>query len=252
MCRMLVVDDSTTSAKVKLLSEMLGLRVYVFEASCRQTALEQLRSGNRIDILMANIDMPNVDGFELCEQALHLQPWIKRVILTSGSDFASAKRAVNMQLNGYINKPINVNEFIGVMNECFPEAMAERDTPTNPTKQYWDELAKRKVIADVLAIIEKEYHTDLSLDYLAKRVHMSACYLSTLFRKSMGQSLLAYLIDFRMVKAAELLANTDDRVCDISEQVGYRSVPYFCTAFKRKFLITPAQYRKLHSAILMS
>lgn len=252
MCRMLVVDDSATSAKVKLLSEILGLRVHVFEAACRQTALEQLQSGDRMDVIMANIDIPDLDGFELCEQALHLQPWIKRVILTSRSDFASAKRAVNMQLNGYITKPIDVNEFISMMNECFPEAMMERDTPQNTTKQYWDDLAKRKVIADVLAIIEKEYHTDLSLDYLARRVHMSSCYLSTLFRKSMGQSLLAYLIDFRMVKAAELLANTNDRVCDISVQVGYRSVPYFCTAFKRKFLITPAQYRKLHGALLMS
>ena len=216
MCRMLIVDDSATSAKVKLLSDMLGFRLNILEAGSRQNAIEYLQSGNRMDILMTNIDFPHIDGFELCEQALHLQPWIKRVIITENNDFQSAKRAVNMQLNGYITKPIDVNEFICVMNECFPETMAERDTPANLSKQYWDEMAKRKVIADVLAIIEKEYHTDLSLDYLAKRVHISACYLSTLFRKSMGQSLLAYLIDYRMTKAAELLANTDGRVCEIS------------------------------------
>ena len=102
----------------------------------------------------------------------------------------------------------------------------------------------RARIQEVLQIIHKEYQTDISLDYLAQCVYISPCYLSTLFNKLVGTSLLAYINDYRMNQAAFLLTQTATTVTDICYLVGYRNLPYFCTRFKAKYHMTPAQYRR--------
>ena len=73
---------------------------------------------------------------------------------------------------------------------------------------------------------------------------ISPCYLSTLFSKLVGTSLLAYINDYRMHQAVSLLTQTDTTVTDICYLVGYRNLPYFCTCFKTKYHMTPAQYRR--------
>ena len=102
----------------------------------------------------------------------------------------------------------------------------------------------RSRIQEVLHIIHREYQDDISLDYLAQRVYISPCYLSTLFSKIVGTSLLAYLNDYRMHQAVTLLTQTDPTVTDICYLVGYRNLPSFCTSFKAKYHMTPAPYRR--------
>lgn len=102
----------------------------------------------------------------------------------------------------------------------------------------------RDRIQEILHIIHREYQNDITLDYLAQKVYISPCYLSTLFSKCMGTSLLAYINDYRMQQAVALLTKTDITVTDICVQVGYRNLPYFCTCFKTKYHMTPAQYRR--------
>ncbi len=104
-------------------------------------------------------------------------------------------------------------------------------------------------IQEVLHIIHNEYQNDISLDYLAQRVYISPCYLSTLFSKLVGTSLLAYINDYRMYQAECLLTQTDTTVTNICYQVGYRNLPYFCTCFKSKYHMTPAQYRRSSIAL---
>ena len=47
-----------------------------------------------------------------------------------------------------------------------------------------------------------------------------------------------------MHQAVSLLTQTDTTVTDICYLVGYRNLPYFCTCFKTKYHMTPAQYRR--------
>lgn len=101
---------------------------------------------------------------------------------------------------------------------------------------------------EVLGIIHKEYTQDISLDYLAQKVYLSPCYLSMLFSKYIGVSLLAYLNSYRMEQAIVLLLETDTKVKDICQMVGYRNLPYFCTCFKNRFQMTPAQYRQSYGS----
>ncbi|WP_225446569.1 response regulator transcription factor [Paenibacillus rhizovicinus] len=102
----------------------------------------------------------------------------------------------------------------------------------------------RKVIEDIVRIIECEYGTDLSLESLAERVYLSPSYLSHLFKKHMGISFNKYLTLHRMEKTKELLLTTNRKIVDIGLEVGYGNFPYFSTLFKTHYGKTPSQFRE--------
>ncbi|WP_340003768.1 response regulator [Paenibacillus sp. FSL K6-0276] len=102
----------------------------------------------------------------------------------------------------------------------------------------------RKVIEDVQTIIQMEYGSDIGVDYLANRVFLSPSYLSFLFKKSTGQSLIKYITAVRMERAKELLRESTIKVVDIASTVGFANTSYFNLMFKQHNGLTPIQYRE--------
>lgn len=67
--------------------------------------------------------------------------------------------------------------------------------------------------------------------------------ISSRFTKKCGYTFIAYLNQLRLERARELLLQTDWRMYEISEHVGYNSVEHFNHTFKKKFGISPSDYR---------
>ncbi|MGI6070143.1 MAG: response regulator [Blautia sp.] len=94
------------------------------------------------------------------------------------------------------------------------------------------------------AYIEKHYReSDLSAETLCRQLNVSATYFSTIFKKEVGQSFVAYLTKLRLEHAVELLRTTEDKTYVISEQVGYTEPNYFSYVFKKQYGISPSRYR---------
>ena len=85
--------------------------------------------------------------------------------------------------------------------------------------------------------------TDLSLERIADQVHLSANYVSTLFKKHSGMNISDYIIKIRMEHAAGLLSATNFRTYEIAERVGYTNSQYFSVLFKKFYGMTPKEYR---------
>jgi two-component system, response regulator YesN len=98
-------------------------------------------------------------------------------------------------------------------------------------------------IDKVLSIIGDEYQNDISLEYLAAKVFLTPTYLSYLFKREVKESLIKYVNRYRLERAKALLGDTNIKIIDISNRVGFASQSYFCTIFKNYYGITPAQYR---------
>ena len=96
---------------------------------------------------------------------------------------------------------------------------------------------------DVLRYLQAHYREDISVAQIAQRLGMSENYLSRTFNKSMGMSIPNYVNNYRMTKAQDYLRNTNMKIYEIADALGYNSVSYFNTAFRRVTGITPAQYR---------
>lgn len=102
--------------------------------------------------------------------------------------------------------------------------------------------------ASVLDLVEREiadkYMTNISLKQMGERFYINSAYLGQMFKKRYGTSFKEYLNTVRINNSVELLANTDMKVYEISEAVGYQSVDYFVNKFVAQMGHTPAKFRK--------
>lgn len=100
------------------------------------------------------------------------------------------------------------------------------------------------LIKQVIDYIEEHYMDDVGIGLIAAQLNVTANYLSTLFQKKTGVMFVKYLTNIRMLKAKELLLNTNLQVKQIAEMVGYYSTRHFTKLFTEAFGIYPSDYRK--------
>lgn len=95
----------------------------------------------------------------------------------------------------------------------------------------------------ILDFCSAHYTEDLSLDYVAGAVHLSRCYISHLFSKKLSLGFNDYINMLRVRQACYLLQDSDAKIADISEEVGFGSIRSFNRAFLKNMGKTPAEYR---------
>ena len=100
------------------------------------------------------------------------------------------------------------------------------------------------VIKRMYYYMEKNYDQDLKVEGFARMFNYNSNYLGKVFRKEMGDSFNNILDTIRIVNAKRLLLETDMKVYQISEQVGYNNIDYFYLKFKKYVGISPKEYQK--------
>ena len=85
----------------------------------------------------------------------------------------------------------------------------------------------------------------MTIAQLAARFHTSPTALKDCFRQLYGRPLHQYLLECRVQKAAALLREGRLPVTEVAAAVGYTSASQFGVAFKRRFHLTPSQFRRL-------
>ena len=84
-----------------------------------------------------------------------------------------------------------------------------------------------------------------NLRYGMLNYHYSQYYLSTRFKQLAGIGYRDYLLRLRMAEATRFLANTDKKISEIAENIGYSDLNSFYSAFKKVYGTSPLLYRKL-------
>ena len=106
-------------------------------------------------------------------------------------------------------------------------------------------LGSHKAVLEAKYMVDQNYYVKtLSLQTVAERLHLSSQHLSRIFSQEMGITFVDYLTKVRIRRAMELLADSQDRIYEISDKVGYSSQHYFCNVFKKIMGVSPAEYRK--------
>ncbi len=91
--------------------------------------------------------------------------------------------------------------------------------------------------------IDYNYGNELSLDILAGVFDVTGVYISSVFKKTEGINVKDYIKNVRMIKAGEMLKNTDKTIAEISAVVGYDNVRSFQRAFKSMHGMSPNDFR---------
>lgn len=103
---------------------------------------------------------------------------------------------------------------------------------------------KSKNICLAVEYINSHYKEQISLEQVAAQVYLNPEYFSRAFKSEVGQTFVNYLTDVRLQHSVRLLENTALRVQDIAQQVGYYNASYFSTTFKKKYGMSPYEYRR--------
>ncbi len=128
----------------------------------------------------------------------------------------------------------------GSLFKIFAELVSQgADAPAaaHRTKQDLDRLKL------VIQYIHANYAQKLSLDDLAALSNLSKYYFCRFFKSCIGKSPIDYLHSYRLLKAEELLKETNLKVVDIAFDVGFNDLSHFTRLFHTQTGVTPSQFR---------
>lgn len=99
-------------------------------------------------------------------------------------------------------------------------------------------------VKEALTFIEQNFQNAISVEDIAAFCGLNRSYFGKIFRDTVGKSPQEFLMNYRMVKAAELLKLTQLSVGDIGNAVGYPNQLHFSRAFKNIYGISPREWRR--------
>lgn len=101
-----------------------------------------------------------------------------------------------------------------------------------------------KLVEDAKEYIRLHYgEPDISINKVCKHLHISTGYFSNIFKKETKTTFVNYLMGVRMESAQQLLRTTDLKSFEIAERVGFSDPNYFSFCFRKRFGISPKEYR---------
>ena len=102
---------------------------------------------------------------------------------------------------------------------------------------------------NIIDFCTRNFKEDITLDIVAEELHLSKYYISRLINKRLEQNFNEYINNLRISEACNLLRETDEKIADISEDVGFGTIRSFNRAFKLIMGISPAEYRSKNNAL---
>ena len=103
----------------------------------------------------------------------------------------------------------------------------------------------RERLKEVLQEIGEKINQNLTVLDMAKFCGLSESHFMRWFKKMTGDSFASYVNDRRLANAAEALRRTDDKILYVSQDVGFTNLSNFNRQFKKRYGITPKEYRKV-------
>lgn len=246
--RILLVEDNKELLEV--IADELQDVYDVLSASNGRQALNLLEKES-VQLVISDVMMPVMDGFELCGNIKSNFEYshIPVVLLTAKNTLQSKIEGLKLGADAYIEKPFDI--------EYLQAQIASLLNNRKKLKEYFihsplvhlksvahnksDETFLEKLSQYILLNLDDQ---ELDVDKLAKLMNMGR---SSLFRKIKSITDLTpnELINItRLKKAAELLANSDYKIYEVSDMVGFGSHTNFGRNFLKQFGMTPTEYQK--------
>ncbi len=105
-----------------------------------------------------------------------------------------------------------------------------------------------KIVDKIKKYLADNFEKNITLDKLSELVHLSSAYISFLFKSVTGENYMDYLKKIRMEKAIEYLQNSDMKIYEIADRVGYSDYKYFTLQFKKMYGFSPTEFRNKSGA----
>jgi two-component system, response regulator YesN len=198
------------------------------------------------DLLLTDIRMPHLSGLEAMKLLKAEFPAMKFIILSGWSEFEYARGAIRLGASDYLIKPCRDEEIADAVRVALTQPAGKRQVQALGSMEEQAPSAKRHAVRMACSQIQEDLSIAVTLSEVAEKVNMNASALSRLFRQEMGCSFSEYVTSARMNMAKKLLIESNMKVHEIAQKVGYVSVSHFVQVFGDYTGITPGTFREMN------
>lgn len=205
---------------------------------------------NKPNIIISDIMMPEMDGFELCKkiksdiEICH----IPILLLTALGDNEDLIKGLEFGADEYISKPFSLKHLELRIHKLIQNNIRLKEYFTKnsllPKKDIEISTKDIEFLNKVIAAIEKNISdSNFGVEELAHEIGLSTSHFYRRLKQLTGQVPNVYLRNFRLQRAAELLReNNGLKVAEVMYKIGIESTSYFSTSFKKLHGVPPSEF----------
>ena len=256
------IDETLSENHLLIVEDNADLRAYlggIFGRHLRVTTANDGREGLEKalealpDIILSDVMMPEMNGLELCEK-IKGNPktaHIPVVLITARAAAVHELEGLESGADDYIVKPFNPRILFSkiqslLINRRKLTEYYQRQILMEPTTSAIPDT-DREFIRSAMEIVENNLtNKQFGVQSLVSKSSMSQSAYYRKLKNITGQSVVEFIRDVRLKRAAQLLVTGQFRVTEVMDMVGIEDYKYFRSAFQKLYGVSPSEYVKNH------
>ena len=253
---LVLIEDNSDLRR--LLTMQLSQSYRVIPAEDGVDGLEKILSSHP-DLIITDLMMPRMDGVELLRRVRKdfTVSHVPVIILTAKNGDEEKTRAIANGANAFITKPFSQEMLMARIHQLLQEQSVfqrkmilqqnhQATESDSAADEYEKHLARKDMefITRIRSFIEENIQNeDFNIDTIAGEIGLSRSAFFKKLKSLTGYAPIDLVREIRLDKAEKLIATTSDSVSEIAYKVGFKEASYFGKCFKKKFGMTPLEYR---------
>ena len=202
------------------------------------------------DLIVSDVMMPYKDGYTLCKEIKNDPEYchIPVILLTAKADMENQIHGLELGADGYIGKPFDPAFLTALIRNLIAGRQRLQGLLADRTSSTSEPMEDASLSQQDRVFLEKCYRIiDAHLDDeafgvigLSMEMGMSRTSIFSKVKALTGQSPQAFLTNYRLNKAMELLKTRDFNISEVAYKVGFATLTGFSRSFKNKFGVPPS------------
>jgi len=244
--KVLIVEDNDDL--LNFMKSILSNDFKVFTATDGVSAWSFI-SKQMPDLVVSDIMMPNMDGFELCKivKSTYDTSHIPVILLTALSEKTDHLLGLGLGADDYLTKPFDMAVLIQkiksiIVNRGLVREKALRLINIAASEPILENELNDKFVKKMLIVAQANIsNVDFDKDEFASAMNVSSSLLYKKIKSLTDQSPTDFIKTLRLKHAIELLQSRKYTITEVSELCGFASVGYFSTVFRKHFGKSPSE-----------
>lgn len=203
------------------------------------------------DIVISDVVMPKMDGYELCEKIKENNKTchIPVILLTANNASDHIIAGYDRGADAYVTKPFDMSIIKAQILRLIKNRELIREKYM--TQNFMVEVSQSNLSKDDEFIVklrqlleENLSESDFNVKKLSEDLNISTTHLYRKLKALTGLSPVEFIRAFKLQKACEMLSNTSYSIKEIGYGLGFNNLSYFVKCFREQFGVTPSTYRQ--------
>lgn len=245
----LIVEDNTDLSNY--ISNLLRTKNFKTRVAENGENALHLLLKNTFDLIISDIMMPEMDGFEFCSRVKSdiAISHIPVILLTALSTTQNKVTGLIQGADAYITKPFEDELLLSYIHNLLSQRRKLHEYFVSQNNQVPNSQLNgldNYFIKKINNVIEKNISNEqLDVEMMMKEIGFSRSQLHRKLKQITNYSVTEYIRNYRLKRAIELMKTNEYNIDEISFRVGFNTHSYFTRCFKNKYGVSPKQYIKL-------